>query len=453
VAAAPTPEPQALKPLLLKLLRRVLAGSAPPEAVGIASMAESGVPLDGSSQPLGPWLRWDRHQAASEAAQLSQRLGWLELVAATGVRPSAKVPLAVWAWLRAQQPDRWAAMARWAGAADLACLLITGQLATDHTLAGRTMAYRLPPSGMPLPEGFDPNLLAEVGLRPEQLPTVTPPDRLAGRVTDPAFVACGLRAGTPVVVAGHDHAVGAYAAGVREPGGVANSVGTAEAVMSVVTGVPDPVKAGRAGMSTVVPVAGRHRAILAGNSSSGATVAWWLGHESGSLAPEELFARVLNSTGGPGEIIVLPYLSGRQAPAPDPSATLEVLGRRQHHGPVELARAMLEGLCLQTRWMLEEQLRLAGGDITTVTVTVIGGGGAPASQAWLHLKARVMPWPLWLVTATEPVAAGAALLAAARSGATGPQVPSLPRSPVVPKDGPSGEYDGMLARFVAAATR
>ena len=40
------------------------------------------------------------------------RLGWAELVAATGVRPSAKVPLATWAWLRANRPDLWRATAR-----------------------------------------------------------------------------------------------------------------------------------------------------------------------------------------------------------------------------------------------------------------------------------------------------------------------------------------------------
>ena len=41
-------------------------------------------------------------------------------LAATGVRPSAKVPLATWAWLRTHRPETLDAMARWAGVADLA---------------------------------------------------------------------------------------------------------------------------------------------------------------------------------------------------------------------------------------------------------------------------------------------------------------------------------------------
>src|SRR5699024_948057 len=124
-------------------------------------------------------------------------------------RPSGKVPLATWAHLRAADPDRWAAMARWAGAADVVALALTGRLVTDHTLAGRTMAYRLPAPGEELPADFDGELLATVGLRPAQLPEVARPGELAGRV--PPGGRWGLDPGTPVVLAGHDHPVGSWA--------------------------------------------------------------------------------------------------------------------------------------------------------------------------------------------------------------------------------------------------
>jgi sugar (pentulose or hexulose) kinase len=450
VATAPTPDPEAVAAVLLALLRRVLDGSPAPDSVGIASMAETGVPLDSSGDPVGPWLRWTSHQARSEADALSRRLGWARLVKATGVRPAAKVPLANWAWLRANQPDRWTAMAAWAGVADLAGYLLTGRLTTDHTLAGRTMAYRLPGPGAPVPDAFDADLLAEVGLRPAQLPEVVPPDGTAAHVRDPAFVACGLTPGTPVVVVGHDHAVGAYACGVREPGDVADSVGTAEAVMSVVSGDPDPVAVARAGMSTVVTVGGRHRAIVAGNSSAGAMVQWWLRHESGGATADALFAQVLARDDGPTGVTVLPYVSGRQAPVPDPSARPRVLGRLPSHGPAELAKAMLEGLCLQTRWMLGEQARLAGrGTLPTV---YLFGGAVPANPAWVRIKAHVLPGDLRVVPAEEPVAAGAAIVAAARAGCAGPVVPALESRAGPAVAGAGTDYDEPFARFVAAAT-
>jgi sugar (pentulose or hexulose) kinase len=335
-------------------------------------------------------------------------------------------------------------MDRWAGVADLAAFLLTGRLFTDHTLAGRTMAYRLPAPD--LSATFDAGLLAEVGLRPSQLPAVT--SEPFG-VTNPDFVHSGLARGTPVVVAGHDHQVGSFACGVREPGDVADSLGTAEAVLTVMAGDPDPVRAGDAGMSTVVTVSGRHRAVLAGSSSAGAVVDWWLSNESGGATREELFGEVLACDDRPTGVLVLPYLSGRQTPAPDPGARLRVIGR--HPGRAVMAKAMLEGLCLHTRWMLAEQARLLGGPgagagerIKHSTVSLFGGAVA-ANQAWTRMKARVLPGTLRVVPAEEPVAVGAAVIAATRAAVEAPVLGST----VTPGAGTA--YDDMYSRFVAAA--
>jgi xylulokinase len=474
-ATAPTPEPADLRVTLSSLISRVVAGSPAPEAVGIASMAETGVPLGPAGEPFTGWLRWTDRRAGAAADSLARRLGRDRLIAATGVRPSAKAPLAKWAWLRAEGP----AMTRWAGAAELAGYLLTGRLATDHTLAGRTMAYLLPAEGAPPPDGFDPDLLAEAGLRPEQLPQVTMNGDISGRVTDAAF---GLRLGTPVVIAGHDHQVGAYACGVRDPGDVANSLGTAEAVMTIGAlgadpgavgalgadpgavgtlgvdpgavggvgvdpgaisalgagaagaGAIDPVEAGRAGMSTVVTVDGRRRAIVAGSASAGAAVDWWLKHESADAA---LFALAHDQPST--DILIFPYLFGRQAPLPDPSARLRVLGRRHEHTPAQLAQALLEGLSLHTRWMLTEQSRLIGR--TPPTVHLFGGPVA-TNPAWTHIKARVLPTKLQVITESEPVAIGAAM----RACGVRTRLPGAVR-------GPGRGYDAMFTRFLAEAQR
>ncbi|XVV17216.1 FGGY-family carbohydrate kinase [Actinoplanes sp. CA-131856] len=445
VASAPTPEPGELKGTLAGLIDRVLQGRAAPDAVGIASMAETGVPLDASGEPLGAWLRWHEQEAGAAADALARRLGREQLIGATGVRPSAKVPLAKLAWLRAHRPSVWKAMAAWSGAADLACLQITGRLATDHTLAGRSMAYRLPAAGEALARAFDADLLAEVGLRPSHLPAVIAPGEVAGVVRDPVFVSCGLRAGTPVVVAGHDHQVGAYACGVRTPGDVADSVGTAEAIMTVAGGHPSPVEAGRAGMSVVLTVEGGHRALLAGSASAGAAIAWWRENEG------DAFAGVASLGDEPTGVIVLPYLAGRQTPSPDPAARPRVVGRRPEHHPAQLAKALLEGLSLHARWMLTEQLRLAARPELRVTggpepAVYLFGGPVAVNPDWVRVKARTLAGGVRVVREPETVAAGAALLALARAGHGA--APALASEAVA---GGGGSYDAMFERFVAEA--
>jgi sugar (pentulose or hexulose) kinase len=220
--------------------------------------------------------------------------------------------------------------------------------------------------------------------------------------------------------------------------------------MSVVAGASDPVEVAGAGMSTVVTVGGGHRAILAGSSSAGATVSWWLTHESGGATGEKLFDQVLAAGDRPTDVIVLPYLSGRQAPEPDAGARLRVLGRRPSHSPAELAKAMLEGLCLQTRWILGEQARVAGG--TTKPSVYLFGAAVAANPAWVRIKAHVLPGELRVVPAQEPVAMGAALVAAVRAGCVGPTAPALDWRAGPSVAGAGTDYDKSFARFVAAAT-
>ena len=444
VATAPTPTPARLGETLRALLGTVRARRPEPDAVGIASMAETGVPLDTDGAPVGDWLRWDAGRSSATADELAARLGWTELVRATGVRPSGKVPLATWAHLHRHDPTTWSAFARWAGVADLACLLLTGRLATDHTLAGRTMAYRLP-HGDRLADGFDAALLAETGLRPAQLPDVVAPGETAGVVIDSSFE---LPVGTPVVVAGHDHAVGAWASGVRRPGDVADSLGTAEAVLTIVADHPDAVAVARAGMSTVVTVAGDRRAILAGSPGAGAVVDWWLAHEAGGHDAAQLFAGVLAAGDGPGDAVVLPYPSGRQAPHPDAAARLHVVGRRTGHTPVQLARALLDGLSLQARWLLDAQAELAGAGPATVTVF-----GAPAADnpAWLRTKVHVTPCQVRVVDVQETVAAGAALRALSVAGFLDDPLPCLPCHDEPADAEVAAAYELAYAGFVAAA--
>lgn len=464
--SAPTPDDAgALVGVTLTLIHTVLGGaSRAPDVVGLASMAETGVPLDAGGQPLRPFLRWDGDRASAQARSLASDLGGDALFAATGVRPSAKVPLATWAWLRDNEPDVWQRMCCWAGAADVLCQAMTGRLATDHTLAGRTMAYRLPDRDGALSASFDADLLGAVGLRPDQLPDVVGVDEIAGRVTDPAFVGAGLIGGTPVVVAGHDHAVGAYAAGVREPGDVADSIGTAEAVLTVLSERPDPAAVAAAGMSLVRTVSGHHDALLAGSASGGAMVVWWLAAMTDGRPAAEVFAEMAQAPAEATGVLVLPYPTGRQSPAPDPAARVRVIGRTAAHSPAHLTRALFEGLCLQARWMLVEQARLSGreraadavhADSSDDEIAVLGA--VTANPAWMAVKAAVTPGPLRVVDNREPVAAGAAVLGADRAGLLPHGAPRLPGrrpvagSPEASRAMPGTGYDQMFADFVTAA--
>lgn len=388
------------------------AGGTAPEAVGITGMAESGVPLDREDRPIGPVLMWSDPAPAAHAERLARAYGPAALHARTGVLPAAKVPLARWHWLRAEHPERLARMHTWAGAADLVAHALTGRTGTDATFAQRTMAWD-PETG-----GWHPDLLADAGLTPERMPRVHGPGEPAGRVTARAAARTGLRPGTPVVVAGHDHLVGAWIAGARTPGCVADSMGTAEAVVTVSAAPPDRAAAAREGMSWGRHADGSHFVTVAGMSSSGALVEWFCDRFLPHLAdvPREeryaAFARLVGDDATPTGLTVEPYLHGRGAPRPDPGARLAVHGIGVRHGIPELARALLEGAAHQARWMTDVQSRLTGHPPRAVTLL----GGSTRLRAWTALKAAVTPWRTEVCDEPEAPCLGAAAWALAALG-------------------------------------
>jgi xylulokinase len=278
-----------------------------------------------------------------------------------------------------------------------------------------------------------------------------PPGEPVGPVTRAASERSGLAAGTPVFVAGHDHAVGSWAAGVRHPGDVADSVGTAEALVRVLAHPVDQKAALACGMSMTRTVTGEYGSLLAGSASSGSFVRWFSDTHLGGHDPADLLPNAVGIE--PSGVILLPYLRGRQSPSPDPDARVRVLdaaGRVLDPASCRserLALAVFEALALQLRWMDAEQRRLAA-DAALSTLVVLGGPGAQ-SPAALAVKATVLGARLAVVTVAEPVACGAALLAASRLGFT---VPPLPRRAVEPAPGLGGRYDSRYTAFVAAAS-
>jgi xylulokinase len=414
-ASRPTPlgehdAPQLLAHALAALTEAATAAGRTPDAVGVTGMAETGVPLDAQGHPAGPLLPWTDPRGADQAAALAGSVGTGPLHAATGVRPSAKAPLAKWRLLREKRPDVLRRMHAWAGAADLVVHALTGRLVTDPTLAQRTMAYDVHRGD------WSEELTALAGLTPAHLPDVRPSGAPAGTVTaDGARRAPVLRPGTPVAVAGHDHPVGAWAAGVRTAGAAADSMGTAEAVLTLTDAPPDPAAALARGMGFGRHVDGAHWYVLAGTGSCGALVEWCaglLGLPGGPQRPARFGALLEEAGPGPTGIVVEPYLRGRAAPAPDPDRTVTVHGLRAEDGPARLALAVVEATAYQARWMTEAQAELTGRTPHRVVLL----GGPVAQPRWPRVKAAVSPWATALLRQPLAPAVGAALLAGAGAG-------------------------------------
>ncbi|MFB9902640.1 FGGY-family carbohydrate kinase [Allokutzneria oryzae] len=413
-----------------------VAGTAP-EAIGVASMAETGVALDADLKPLHPMLSWADGRAAAQTAWLDRELGAVSLATTTGLPVHARHPLPKWLWLREHAAGLLRKTRCWVSVSDLVALALTGELSTNVTLAQRTMAFDVRTGE------FDSDLLALAGLRRSQLPAVLARGEVTGQVTESVAVGTGLFAGTPVVIAGHDHLVGAYAAGVRAPGQFADSAGSTEALIAVADRLADPSALVATGTSAGRFVDGARWCVIGELPSSTALAEWFvrrmLADSVGPDAAKRFFDLLGESSERPTGIVVEPYLHGCAAPQPRPHRRLALRGVTDRHSLADLAAAVLEGTAFHARWVTEEISAII--NVLPARVTVLGGGRLPG---WTQIKAAVNPWPTSTVTG-DPTLMGAALLAAPAAGLASGN-PGVERTDVTAGPVVSARYEALYRR-------
>jgi xylulokinase len=402
-----------------------------PTAIGLASMAESGVPVDRRNLPVGDIMAWHDTRPERQAAWLERQIGAAPLYARTGLRPEPKYTLPKLLWLREHKAAEFTRLRHWAGVAELVALDLTGRLATNASLACRTLAFDVSA------RAWDSELLALASLGLDEMPEVLPLGVAAGGLTEAAAARLGLPSGTPVAIAGHDHLASALGAGVTKPGDVLDSMGSAEATLLITEqpALADEIR--RGGFSTGCHAMDGLAYVSGGLQSSGALVDWFLAtflpptrvaagsdHRGHVYSPvietdaEEAdryarFIELLERAGpGPVEPIVRPYLRGRTAPHRDSSASLEFEGLRETHTLVDLAAAVVDGAAYHVRWMLDELARITGTSLDSVKLT---GGGA-RNRRWVAAKAALGPGRLEVVRTEEAAALGAALVAGVAGG-------------------------------------
>lgn len=221
------------------------------------------------------------------------------------------------------------------------------------------------------------------------------------------------------MLAGHDHAVAAWAAGVRSPGDRADSLGTTEAVYAISYGEPDVEIAHDAGASISPTLDGKGLAVVAANPSAGAVLEFTTAR---NRRLDDLDAAASELAMNRRDLLFHPDLRGRQAPLPDPDArivltTTDGLQAALPDDDAESLAVVARGLALQARWLHDSIDAIAGS--ASGPVTVIPGPLA-RSLAWQAARDTVLDRPVRECSVPETVATDRGRRGSSTSSATIP---------------------------------
>lgn len=369
------------------LARPQLAGR---EVVGLSLSGRggAGVFLDAAGELLA--RSWSDPRHASQLRELAEwRSGGAHLA------NYAMALLAKLQWLRANEPAAAEHVAHAMYAKDFLLFRLTGESVTD-------------PTSGPDALNWDGGALAHAGVDRAILPVVAVPWAIGGHVTAGAAEQCGVPAGTPVAVGGHDGICANVGAGAGTAGTYAITIGT-HAVVRAVSSEHPPGAYRFYGMPPDLHIIGGN-AVMAGRAADWFLDGWLDAptEQQRAAAFASVDAEAATVAAGADGVLFLPFLQGQVAPEARPDVSAAFAGLRARHGRAEMYRAVLEGGAFAIRGIFE-QVRGWCGAPWRVRFT---GGGAQ-SAIWRQIIVDALRWPIELTDAPAEGRGAAIYLAVA----------------------------------------
>jgi xylulokinase len=374
-------------------------------AVAVTGQCPSVVPLDHRDRPLRPGIIYRDNRATAEAAWMREKFGDDALHLLTGHVPAAFHVAAKILWLRAHEPEIFAATRRFVQPTDYVALGLTGNATTDWSMAAATALLEL------RERRWAADLIGRIGLDTATFPSVVPPWSVAGEIRPALAHRLGLPQGVPVVAGAGDSIACALGAGVMQSGPVSEMAGSSSCFNSVIS---EPLA--DQDVTHYPSIVADHGYVTeVGLNTTGEALDWlaqlfYTG--SRRQARRDDYARIEDAAEaaepGAAGLLFAPVLGDGERD--DPALRGAMTGLSLRHDRGALARAAMEGVACGVR----ARLSTLGRASTPATELRVSGGGA-AMRVWNQIKADVTGIPVVHV-AGDSTAAGAAMLAGLGAG-------------------------------------
>jgi xylulokinase len=379
-----------------RLADRGLAKPEDVEAVMVTGQWGGTVPVSADNTPLTDGLSWMDARGAPHTRAIaggpvagyhpSKVMRWVRL---TGGAPSlsGRDPLGHILWFKNERPDIYAETATFLEPVDYLGMRITGRRATSNTTA--TYLWLTDARDLSKPR-YDDGLIEMAGVDRSKLPELLPAGAVLGNVTEEASRELGVGTQAKVIVGVPDSMSAAVGSGAVEDFAAHLYVGTSSwlschvpfkrtdplhAVASLPSAIPN-----RYLVSCEQQTAGKCLELARDTLLPG----------SGDDGYPELLEMAAAAPVGSGGVVYAPWLNGERTPVDDHLVRGGFYNLTLDTTREQLARAVLEGVALNTRWMHKYVERLSRKKLSPITY--IGGGAR--SELWCQIMADVLGRPI-----------------------------------------------------------
>ena len=369
--------------------------------IGVGGQMHGLVALDAAGNVLRPAILWNDGRTAAQVDYLNETVGNDKLSAWTGNIAFAGFTAPKLLWMRQNEPDLFARIAKILLPKDYLVYRLTGVHATDYSDASGTLLLDV------AHKRWSSEMLDLCGVTEAQMPTLFDSWQPVGTLTAAAAAAAGLPTDVVVCAGAGDNAAAAIGTGTVGEGRCNISLGTSGTVF--ISSEQFRVDPHNALHAFAHADGGFH--LMGCMLSAASCNKWWMEdilHDGDYAAAQEA---IVPEKLGRSHVFYLPYLMGERSPINDTNARAVFLGMTMDTTRADMTQAMLEGVAFALRDSVEIA-RSLGLDISRSTLC----GGGSRSPLWRTILANVLGIPLDLPATEQGPGYGAALLALVACG-------------------------------------
>ena len=369
--------------------------------IGCGGQMHGLVVLDKDDKVIRPAILWNDGRTAKQVEYLNGCIGKDKLSALTANIAFAGFTAPKILWMKEQEPENFARIAKIMLPKDYINYILTGVHACDYSDA----------SGMLLLDVehkcWSKEMLDICGITESQMPALFESFASIGTVKPEIAAALGIGGCVKVVAGAGDNAAAAVGTGVVGEGGCNISLGTSGTVF--ISSEKFGVDSNNALHAFAHADGGYHLMVcmLAAASCN----KWLLEDILGTTDHAGEQAPITDEKLGHNHVFFLPYLMGERSPINDTNARGTFMGMTMDTTRADLVQAVLEGVAFAIRDSVEVARSLG----ITINSSKICGGGAK-SPLWKKIMANVLNAELECLESEQGPGMGGAMLAMVACG-------------------------------------
>lgn len=389
-----------------KVMSQIDAGEI--KGVAVTGMGMDGLPLDQDGNSLYPFISWHCPRTVPQQEWWIENIGAEQQFQIGGDQIWTFNTALRLLWMQANEPAILERTHKWVLIEDFINYQLCGEFATDFSMASTTLLFDLKN------RSWSSDLADRSGIDASLLCPPHPAGTVLGTIHEKAAAATGLKAGTPVVLGGHDYCCGCLPTGAFEPGVVLDVLGTWE---MVVAALDEPVlTASGLEMGALVDChVARDKFTVMGAAVSADMLEWFKREfgEAGEKTDWELLVKLAEQSSiGSNGVFFLPHMSGSHCPVLDPKSAGTFAGLRNIHNRGDLLRSIIEGISYQSFQIVkafEENMSVRSDRLVAI-------GGPTNNRLLMQTKADIIGKAIQVPDVEEAVPLGAAILAGVGAG-------------------------------------